>query len=184
MKKCMLGLVFVTPFCTASDTFDIVKSWPKTNTVMCLKEKNLTGIPAYLDRPGLKILLLSHNKIEAIPDMKCPQLISFFLDHNNVVMIPKSLELESLNTFDLTGNKIRFIDAQHLFKQFPKLTRLVVRNNPISQKNIAELRIVALQYKLKAAREITIESDWDDTSLEYGFCEELDEIYQKQFSRL
>ncbi len=120
--------------------------------VLALEHNLITDVPENLGLPNLDRLLLSSNQIVDIPGNLPNNLRRLHLDNNRISVIPESLELLLLERLYLSKNQIGHVNPQRILAQFPMLTHLFLNQNPLTQKNVDELKAAAQQ----ANRHITI----------------------------
>ena len=105
-----------------------------------------------LDISNLKIYYISRNNIDNlsyIENIKFKRLEKFFSMKNNISDIKEIMKIkgkENLKLIDLRGNKIKnFNELIDIISEFPKLERLVVKNN----KDIKETQVIEMKKKIK-----------------------------------
>ena len=105
-----------------------------------------------LDISNLKIYYISRNNIDNlsyIENIKFKRLENFFSMKNNISDIKEIMKIkgkENLKLIDLRGNKIKnFNELIDIISEFPKLERLVVKNN----KDIKETQVIEMKKKIK-----------------------------------
>ena len=127
----MFIFLLVIPFCKAADPD---QSWYQA-------VQNVTA-----SRPDLQqelYLDLAHKQIPAIPaNLNLPQLQGLNLGNNQIYAIPANLALPNLTMLLLHNNHIDYVDPQ-IINQFPRLNYLHLNKNPLTQKNVDELRAAA-----------------------------------------
>ena len=81
---------------------------------------------------NLRVLFLSHNEIQSLPNInKLINLETLFIDFNKLKSINQICDLKKLTWIQLNNNKIENIDC--LF-QMPSLTNIEAKNNKIKGK--------------------------------------------------
>ena len=105
-----------------------------------------------LDISNLKIYYISRNNIDNlsyIENIKFKRLENFFSMKNNISDIKEIMKIkgkENLKLIDLRGNQIKnFNELIDIISEFPKLERLVVKNN----KDIKETQVIEMKKKIK-----------------------------------
>ena len=105
-----------------------------------------------LDISNLKIYYISRNNIDNlsyIENIKFKRLEKFFSMKNNISDIKEIMKIkgkENLKLIDLRGNQIKnFNELIDIISEFPKLERLVVKNN----KDIKETQVIEMKKKIK-----------------------------------
>ncbi len=173
MKKLIFISLLVIPFCKAADPdqswHQAVKrppnlDWQQQDSLILdrkrietipnnlnlpnlwqlnLNNNLITAIPGNLNLPRLRSFSLCNNQITSIPDnLNLPNLCSFYLSNNRITSIPDNLNLPRLEHLNLEGNHIDFV-SDNIFKQFPNLIFLWLNKNPLTQKNVDQLREAA-----------------------------------------
>ncbi len=129
MKKLMFISLLVIPFCKADDPdqswYQAVQNKPdwQQQRTLSLIGKQIQAIPDNLDFHNLEWLHLNDNQIQAIPaNLTAPYLRTLFLGNNS----------------------IDYVDPQ-IINQFPRLNRLELNKNPLTQENVDQLRAATLQ---------------------------------------
>ena len=133
MKRLMLIFLLVIPFCRAADPDE---SW---NQAVASKPNWQQGEELWLAGRGIK----------TIPEnLKLPNLKTLFLNDNLIETIPKYFDLPKLKSLLLGRNYISYVDP-NILEKLPNLEFLALEYNPITQKNISELKSKADQLGMK-----------------------------------
>ncbi len=173
MKRFILMLIYllIMPLCRAAvpdeSWHQAVQEIPNLQNQRFLKlnDKNITAIPDNLNFPNLRLLWLNKNLITTIENLNLPVLERLHLNNNLITAIDnlnlppqlkelnlqgnqittiENLNLPQLVELDLRSNHIEYIDPQ-ILQGLPRLARLDLSKNPLTQNNIDELKKIAAQ---------------------------------------